>query len=923
MTAPSVHEYARFHGLAIDHTADDLLENISHIPLREADEDQQLPDPDFSVFADESREAKLQLTRHEGAVLAESILDNHSIVNWSNFLPERHRVQNLKFEEPLLTGDNKYDVGRFRREASRQVDTEHLFETCSLISSASGEDYEDEWNDIQSGRASREVEQELEDERWHTTKEALAHLSVSLKDTLDEDSKATIFHNLVPAVTPRPRSLTPLLMPESPAPQSPSFPDLDFPLRSEECIDWDSLLLQLDREMKKKDRIPSEEIDGTGPSIAKELLMEVQDEAHLECEEDLQVEAVCASFDKDRQARKDLENLHLDVPIISSSSQSERSSNATVTLPSPCERVQASSALEPPATVSSRLGLEIQPESTNKQGAINEHELGPVQEITLSPTIRSEEDEIGTIEDELDEELLKFAENAEKEIDARLRGDKISTPEECFKLQVPLLEPFSVVSPCSDQGTELLMHKLRDMCLLPPNSRPSEHDEKLNWSPFPTRFTRLEVVDSIGDDSNICRLVCPPEGVVRSEQLLWKPPGLRILDKNDDSDSEIEEDLDLHEDMSKVVEPVVPLKRPSQAPDSSRKSPTKNSRTMQSKEVQNMVPHKTSRGLSGFSASHALEAFLDLRGAKFKRVAPPKHPSTDELADDPIQATQSEGGNHAILEGGQFSQPSEALAELSPSTIQVPSTPAEAAHTSGNDDPYSLLELKWSRAILVETATLQKCPSLFSFLETKGGNQLNMIYREMSRSDRSTPPSVSPDIILNPRAALIFTNMQALNQKSLPGQGIQAGQGMVQSRILGLTHDYTQLFILITMTGPEDSLLKSQIDTMTTFTGFCANISSHHGLNVDLEFDTVNLINEETLWERFLRMAGLNPMAAQVVLGGLRKAGLPQTTFDQNWGLRRFVKMHPDERMVMFADALGRRIVERVNAVLDKNWGSG
>ncbi|KAH0834585.1 hypothetical protein FOPE_03784 [Fonsecaea pedrosoi] len=200
MTAPSVHEYARFHGLAIDHTADDLLENISHIPLREADEDQLLPDPDFSVFANEFREAKLQLTRHEGAVLAESIRDNHSIVNWSNFLPERHRVQNLKFEEPLLTGDNKYDIWRFRREASRHVDTEHLFETCSLISSASGEDYEDEWNDIQSGRALREVEQELEDERWHTTKEALANLSVSLKDTLDEDSKATIFHSLVPAV---------------------------------------------------------------------------------------------------------------------------------------------------------------------------------------------------------------------------------------------------------------------------------------------------------------------------------------------------------------------------------------------------------------------------------------------------------------------------------------------------------------------------------------------------------------------------------------------------------------------------------------------------------------------------------------------------------------------------------------------------
>ncbi|KAH0834586.1 hypothetical protein FOPE_03579 [Fonsecaea pedrosoi] len=752
-------------------------------------------------------------------------------------------------------------------------------------------------------------------------------------------------------------------MPESPVSQNPSSPDLDFPLRSEECIDSDSLLLQLEREMKEKDQIPSEEVDGTRPSIAKEILMEVQNAAHLESEEDLHVEAVCASFDKDHQARKNLANLHLDVPITSSSSQSERSSNTAVTLPSPVERVQASRALVPPTMARSKPDIEIQPESIDTEVAVDRRELDSPQKVMLSTTTRSEEDELGAIEDDLDEELLKFAEKAEKEIDARLRGDKISIPEECLKLPVPLLEPFSVASPCSGQGTELLMHKLEDICLLPPNTRPSEHDEKLNWSPFPTRFTKLEIVDSIGDDSNICRLVCPPQGVVRSEQLLWKPPGLRVLDKNNDGDSEIEEDLDLHADMSKVVEPVVPLKRLNQEPDSRRKSPTKNSHTLQSNEVQNMVPHKTSRALGGFSASHALEAFLDLRGAKFKRVAPPKHPATDELADDPIQATQSEGGNHVILEGGQSSQPSEALAELSHSIIQVPSTPAQATHTRGNDDPNPLLELKWSRAILVETATLQKCPSLFSLLETKGGNQLNMIYREMSRSDRSTPSSVSPDIILNPRAALIFTNMQALNQKSLPGQGIQAGQGMVQSRILGLAHNYTELFILITMTGLENSLSPSQIDTMTTFAGFCADISRHHGLHViplwvwprngsrsientlsrltwnlvcchgfpDTDpsqtlrpnIDTVKLINEETLWERFLRMAGLNPMAAQVVLGGLRKAGLPQTTLDQNWGLRRFVQMHPNERMVMFADALGRKTVERVNAVIEKNWGSG
>ncbi|KIY01873.1 uncharacterized protein Z520_02011 [Fonsecaea multimorphosa CBS 102226] len=890
MSAPSVLEYARFHGLAVDHTSEDLLENLSPLPLRAIEDGQLLPDPNFSVFADNVAEPKLQLTRWEGSMLAESIRNHDSVVNWSNFLPERHRVRNLKVEEPLLAGDHESDVRRFRREASSHVDTEHLFETCSLISSASEQDFEDEWNDIQSGHALREVEQELEDERCNTTKEALLHLSASLKDPLSADTKATILHSLVPAI-PRARSLTPLLMPESPVPQAPSSPDLDFSLRSEEDIERDSLLLQLEREMQEKDQIPSEGMNKASPTIAKQVLEEIQDATQFKVEDDLRMEAVCASLDERRQARKDLENLQLDVSMILSTSASENSSEQGVELPAPVVPIPASRAPFSTVTAPNSHGIEIQPNPMTTECAVSSRKPAPLEMVLSSETRSSETDAFQAIEDGLDDELIKFCDKAEKDINARLKGDKISKPEECLKQPVPPLDPFFTRSPCDSQDAEPLMRKLAEMCLVIPNTGHLQGDMKLNWSPFPPRFTKLDLVDNIGDDSNISRLVRAPQGVIRSEQLLWKSPGVRILDTNDESDGEIEQDLDLHEDMSKPVEPIVPAKRLNDGSDSSRESSTKSAYTLFNREVQNTVAKKTSRALNGFSTSNALEAFLDLRGGKFKKAAPPQPPSVNELADDPIQATQFEEEDQVTLAHGLTLKPSEALAELNPYTIQVPSTPIGVAATGGNDDLCPLMDPKWPKTILVETAILGSYRSLVNFLETNGGNRLNIIYREMTKSDRSAPHSASPDIILNPQTALMFTNLQALHQKNLPGQGMQEGQGMVQSRVLRLAQNYTQLFILVTMTGLGNSLLQSQIDTLTTFSGFCANISGRHGLNVHplwvssrygphsvetalnrltwnlacchgfpdtdpsqslrAQKDTANFINEETLWEQF------------------------------------------------------------------------
>lgn len=77
------------------------------------------------------------------------------------------------------------------------------------------------------------------------------------------------------------------------------------------------------------------------------------------------------------------------------------------------------------------------------------------------------------------------------------------------------------------------------------------------------------------------------------------------------------------------------------------------------------------------------------------------------------------------------------------------------------------------------------------------------------------------------------------------------------------------------------------------------------------------MIHDETLWELFLRQAGLNPVAAQVVLATLKRPDAHDFQAEQSWGLRRLVQMKAEERANMFGEMIGRRAVERLSTVLD------
>lgn len=584
----------------------------------------------------------------------------------------------------------------------------------------------------------------------------------------------------------------------------------------------------------------------------------------------------------------------------------------------------------------------------------------PAGDTVHKPAMASEPD---LSEMEMDVDLMNFvdADVQQTEQVCRIR-DPI--PEGFSKVEVPKLAPHNYASagPTVPRD-ELISKALQDfrLCELW-NTQASECETKMSWEPFKFDTTKINLEAPTKDDP-IClsKFISPPMDVVQSSQLLFKEPGLRILDEDEFSDDELEEDDQLAELTSKSPEPQIPQKRPviddllADLP--LNKAWSSSDRDFGQPElgtVQLQVPFG-----GGFSTAKALDSFLDLRGGKFKRInSHPRPLSVLEIADDPIQ-TQTQ--DNRVVQACQSLDQARHSSKGTMSIVQVPATPVK--RNAGEQEANKVLEVKpltWKRSIMVKTGLLKTHRSLITFLERQGGSQLEIIYREMG-SDHIPSKKVreQPELILNPMSCLIFTNIQALSQRSLPGQNPTSSGNLVRNRVQTLAHDYDSVFIIATVPSPTGGFSQSHVDSMSVFTGYCASfkpvsvipiwaipasdpvkveetthawtwscISQHayptsiqQQSSVSLKPVPATLIHDETSWEHFLRRAGMNPMAAQVVLGMLPRSSTPRPgQVEETWGLSRLVSMSASERIDMFEAVIGRRAIERVNSVLDGEW---
>ncbi|RPB14574.1 hypothetical protein P167DRAFT_57360 [Morchella conica CCBAS932] len=177
--------------------------------------------------------------------------------------------------------------------------------------------------------------------------------------------------------------------------------------------------------------------------------------------------------------------------------------------------------------------------------------------------------------------------------------------------------------------------------------------------------------------------------------------------------------------------------------------------------------------------------------------------------------------------------------------------------------------------------------------------------------------SAEADLILSTFCGLIFTSLQKIRQAPMPGQVLNT----TRQRVLDVSLLYERLFVIVlgTIYGRSDS------ETIAGFVGFAASLRAGVNIRVLREDDDVvarwvvstmikegdegKLLEDETLWERFLRKAGFNAFAAQVVLRHCRDGGL-----------RAFLCMSSDEKRMAFSGVVGERVMERVLERLESEW---
>ena len=88
----------------------------------------------------------------------------------------------------------------------------------------------------------------------------------------------------------------------------------------------------------------------------------------------------------------------------------------------------------------------------------------------------------------------------------------------------------------------------------------------------------------------------------------------------------------------------------------------------------------------------------------------------------------------------------------------------------------------------------------------------------------------------------------------------------------------------------------------------------------------INVIQEETIWEHLLRQAGLNAFAAQYILWQLKAKDGSNTVGASSvsghsptvpFGLAALVRMTDQERMEMFGQVVGQKVMARMSKALD------
>ena len=450
-------------------------------------------------------------------------------------------------------------------------------------------------------------------------------------------------------------------------------------------------------------------------------------------------------------------------------------------------------------------------------------------------------------------------------------------------------------------------------------------ERELQWTPFPTALGKVELQETMLDDGSLIMFLTQPS-CQDMYTLTWKSKGLRILDEIRTSDGEEldEGSLDDRQDFDSLVR-----KRRLDLQDDEEVSLVSNSRLAKA----NQAP-RSLRG-STVSALDSLENFIHTRTGDVR-----------EMARSAINCTSIK----AAIPG------------------QIFNTNQHCSRNYGYD-PWTLFQPALSSSsmvisrdcqLFIASATLLKDRRLAREIQKKYP-AAELIERDFSICDcpeknvsqrNLGPPKESlgtveheADIMLSPSTGLLWTTLQKVKQRSLPGHVVQSA---IQERVRCVASRYERLIILVNegrrsgeghRSHPGSGIDSSDLEAIAHFAAFCSSLEDETQMMVSpggieelsiwivalmvkhsVPYLGFALVQEETLWEVFLRRAGMNAFAAQVILGKLDEKNMKRRE-RSDFGLTAFVKMSEEERFARFEKVLGgRKLLSRISQTIESRW---
>ncbi|KAF2451465.1 hypothetical protein P171DRAFT_401003 [Karstenula rhodostoma CBS 690.94] len=516
----------------------------------------------------------------------------------------------------------------------------------------------------------------------------------------------------------------------------------------------------------------------------------------------------------------------------------------------------------------------------------------------------------------------------------------------------------------------------------------SELERTLPLSPFPYESGKVSMEEQLHGEDVLTKMLADMVvgGIATSFTGMWKRDGLRIFEDGElDEETLTPADLGERKDMDHLIRK---RQLEMQETDSDHNNlsqpkltaPTTIAGTLRPRN--NVIGSHHWRNESSVSGGNAAPHTIEIRQKDLQ-------PSSTRR-----KSVQTRDGEQSLMFGGRFSASSalgnfmalhgmtakpDAMGRDEPASKRPPEpplpSPVRPAKLARNDKN-GLLEASVQLALepVRRPLDLPPLPEVMppcsfvissTLLQRRSlSKQIESLYPDaefVSRDfDSQLAVSQEADLILSPSTGIILTTLQQLKQRALPGQ---PERSPVKDRMIALEDMYERLVVLVSeglnrelekqgfgqcsdhrdkeaiteyekiaaqcngevllryVPGGEQALARTIVIEMAQF-------GLPHGSQ---DIGDIKLLSDQTTWELFLRRAGLNTFAAQVILALLKDpVEWPQFSKDtpefgsnpmQTRGLLTFLFMSAENRVQTLQTILGgSRILRRVSALLDEPW---